>query len=90
MIKYRPHKSSLSESMKNMKTFHNLDEMYNYIITDWSTTNTKLFNKEDLSIGENLGPDDRNEWKETRYVCVKRIGNKTYEQPQCIGICSIE
>ena len=59
MIKYRPHKGSLSESMKNMKTLNSLDEMYNYIITDWSTTNTKLVTKEDLSIGENLGPDDR-------------------------------
>ncbi len=90
MIKYRPHRGSLNESMTKMREFNDLDEMYNYIISDWNNSEMKPFGKEDLSISDNLGADERSGWKETRYVCVKRMGSKIYEHPQCIGMCSFE
>lgn len=90
MIKYRPHKGLLDESMTNMREFNNLDEMYDYIISNWNNSGIKLFDKEDLSISKDLGADMRIGWKETRYVCAKRMGSQIYEHPQCIGMCSIE
>lgn len=32
--------------------------------------------------------DERTGWKDTRYVCVKRMGNEVYAVPQCIGMCA--
>ena len=58
MIKYRPHRGSLNESMTKMREFNDLDEMYNYIISDWNNSEMKLFGKEDLSISDNLGADE--------------------------------
>ena len=90
MIKYRPNRSTLEEAMANAKEFDNLDKMYDYIIADWNNSDVKLFDKEDLSVSKDLGADRRIGWKETRYVCVKRMGSQIYEHPQCIGMCSIE
>lgn len=91
MIKYRPHRGNLEEAMKESKTFQTLDEMYEYILSDWSVPGGKaMFSKDDLSIGEDLGPDRRTGWKETRYVCTRRMGDKCYDEPQCIGMCSME
>ena len=90
MIKYRPHSGSLEESMANAKEFRSLSDMYDYIVSTWNNSNTQLFSKEDLCVGEDFGTDRRIGWKETRYVCVKRMGSKIYEHAQCIGVCSIE
>lgn len=77
--------------MFNSKEFDNLNDMYDYIISKWNNdSNIKLFDKEDLSISKNHGTDERIGWKETRYICTKRMGNQIFECPQCIGMCSIE
>lgn len=89
MIKYRPHRSTLSEAMKEAKEFNTVDEMYDYIVSNWNM-DEKLITKENLSIGEKLGKDTRIGWKETRYVFINRIGNEIFSDPQCIGMCSIE
>ena len=86
MIKYRPHRGLLTDAMAEMKTFDTIDEMFAFIVQDWSG----CFNKEDLSISDNIGKDNRIDWKETRYVCTKRVCSEFYETPQCIGMCSIE
>ena len=49
-----------------------------------------VFDKSDLSIGEDIGPDERIGWSETRYILTKRCCGKIYETPQCIGMCSFE
>ena len=49
-----------------------------------------LFDKSDLSVTKDLGKDNRIDWKETRYVCVRRMGDDICKTPQCIGMCSIE
>ncbi len=90
MIKYRPHQGSLDESMKHIKEFNGIDEMLDHIVSDWNQSDANLFNKEDLIVGENVGADKRIEWKETRYVCTKRMGSQIYDHPQCIGICSLQ
>lgn len=65
--------------------------MYDFIISEWYLfPDVPLFSKEDLSVGENIGKDNRTDWKETRYVCTKRMGDTIYDIPQCIGMCSFE
>ena len=86
MIKYRPHRGTLVEAMMHEREFETVDEMYSYISNDWNG----WISPEDLSISENMGKDSRIDWKETRYVCTRRIGNEVYDVPQCIGMCSIE
>lgn len=88
MIKYRPHGGSLARSMNEAREFETLDEMYEYIVRN--RNELLRYTKEDLSVSENYGKDDRIDWKETRYVCTKRLGNEVYDVPQCIGYCSIE
>lgn len=91
MIRYRPHRGTLSESMKLEKVFNSIDEMFEFIILDINNHGFhNLYNKEDLSITDDLGKDNRIDWKECRYVCTKRIGHEIYKTPQCIGMCSIE
>ena len=89
MNKYRPQRSTLEESLKEAKKFETLDEMYDFIISEWSQFGA-VFSKEDLCVSEDTGKDYRINWKESRYVGVKRIGTQIFEKPQCIGICSIE
>lgn len=86
MIKYRPHRRFLDEAMAEMKTFDTIDEMFTFVVQDWSG----CLSKEDLSISDDIGKDRRIDWKETRYVCTKRIGSDFFDTPQCIGMCSIE
>lgn len=86
MIKYRPHRGLLCDAMEEMQTFSSVNEMFDYIANKYSI----YLSKEDLSVGEDLGKDHRIDWKETRYVCTNRFGSKTYDVPQCIGMCSFE
>lgn len=90
MIKYRPHRAHLDESMELTKEFDTLDQMYDYIVKEWNAIENNLFDKSDLSISKESYKDDRIDWKETRYVCTRKIGKDVYDTPQCIGMCSIE
>lgn len=87
MIKYRPHRGSLQSSMEKMQVFNTIEEMFDYIV---NTDSFHAIDKEDLSITEDLGKDDRIDWIETRYILTKRYGAEEFEYPQCIGMCSIE
>lgn len=91
MVKYRPHKGSLGEAMEQTTEFSSVEEMFIEIVKEWADWSGKtVFEIGDLSLGENLRKDERIDWKETRHVCTKRIGEEIYPTPQCIGICSIE
>lgn len=89
MIKYRPNRGTLRDSMEEEKEFASIDEMFEHIILCWNNHGT-LFTKDNLSISNNIGKDHRIEWKETRYICTNRMGNEIYQTPQCIGMCSLE
>lgn len=91
MVKFRPHKGSLSEAMGKEIEFESIEEMLAYIVDDWRNWNGKdVFEIGDLSLSEDKGKDTRIYWKETRYICTKRMGEEMYDIPQCIGMCSIE
>lgn len=90
MVKYRPQRGSLSESVKNQREFNNLDEMCDHVLSIWNKSDMRLIGKDDMEISKDFGPDERVGWKETRYICIKRMGDQKYDPPQCIGYCSIE
>ena len=91
MIKYRPHRGGLDESMKEAQEFAIVDEMKKYICEYHRQINDGLspFAIVDIIIGEPLGDDARIGWNGVRHVCVKRYFTETYSTPQCIGWCSI-
>lgn len=98
MIKYRPHRGSLSDAMKEARVFGNIDEMKLFVWDSWNrwmdwcgVKECGFFDLEDIVIGEVLGDDNRIGWKNVRHVCIKRFGDKDYMEiygsPQCIGWC---
>lgn len=93
MVIYRPHKGYLDESMKEAREFDTFEEMINFIVEDWNKIwGVKWFTAEDVVIDEHIINDERIGWEDTRYVCVKRMGDedymKLYGGPQSIGMCA--
>lgn len=92
MIIYRPHRGKLADAMAEAKEFNNEQEMKNYIVEDWNG----YISIEDIIIIDNdeIIEDNRIGWKDTRYVCTKRVGNddyiKKFGHPQCIGMCATD
>ncbi len=90
MIIFRPHRGSLSEAMSEAKEFENEEQMKEYIVSKWYG----YISVEDIVIDDNARNDDRNGWKDTMYVCTKRMGDddyiKEYGTPQCIGMCATD
>lgn len=92
MILYRPHRNSISASIKDEQSFHTIEEMKRFIHDEWIKICNFLGGKEpfsidDIIIGEVIGDDPRIAWKNVRHVCVKRMLNDNYTIPQCIGFC---
>ena len=94
MIIFRPHRASLSlyEAMAEAKEFTDVDEMKEYIVKTWHKDwfgEEDLFTADDIVIAEDsVMNDDRIGWEDSKYVCVKRCGDKVYTHPQCIGMCA--
>ena len=89
MVKYRPHRGSLSDAMAEMRTFNSVEEMFRYIVEEWGRWGNP-FSIGDLVLTYDDGEDKRIAWKECRYVCTRRMGEEKFRTPQCIGMCSIE
>lgn len=92
MIKYRPHRGSLEDAMKEAREFETYEDMKWHILREHSIGGIiRPFDLDDIVIGDVHGDDDRIGWKNVRYVCVKRYGSddymKLYGCPQCIGMC---
>lgn len=85
MFKYRAHRGSLDEAMKEAKEFITMDQMFDYIV---KTDPLQILQKEDLYISEDHGKDIRIDWSESRYVMAKRYGKNDYPLP--VGLCSME
>jgi len=96
MIIYRPNKVTLAEAMKEAKEFESEKDMKEHIISDWGTAfKNPLFTIDDIVIDEESEMNDpRNGWKNTKYVCIKRLGSvdyvKMYGTAQAIGFCATE
>lgn len=90
MIIFRPHRGSLADAMAETKEFENEEQMKEYIVKDWNG----YISFDDIVIDDLVTIDERIGWKDTRYVCTKRLGDEDYIQkygcPQCIGMCATD
>lgn len=93
MIIYRPHKQLLCDALAEAKEFESIDDMKEFISKNWTEAYEKFgisnaLNPTDIVIDmDEAGYNDKRcGWKDTRYICVKRLGNKVYDYPQCIGM----
>lgn len=93
MIIYRPHRGMLADAMMEAREFKTLDEMKDYIIK----RDIFSIKKEDIVLSEKTHDDNRINWKDIHYVCIKGYKTfagtyidyvKMYGKPQCIGMCS--
>ena len=88
MIIYRPNRGSIDESMGYAKEFNSLQEMKSFIVDDWKQFGPDMLMVDDIVLGSETSNDEKTGWKDTRLVCTKRLGNKRYDIPQCIGYCA--
>ena len=80
--KYRPHRGTLKESMKECREFDSLTDMFEYVASEWG------IHKFDLGI-KYVCNDNRIGWCPTYYVCTDTFDVNIYhESPQCIGMCT--
>jgi hypothetical protein len=90
MIIYRPQRGSLFDAMAEAKEFKNEAQMKEYIVSQW---NGHILTQ-DIIIEAEPACDDRIGWKDTRHVCIKRLGTEDYLVkygcPQCIGMCATD
>ena len=86
MIIYRPHRGSLSDAMKECRTFDNEQEMKEYVaegLNGWFLAGTHGVTAEDISIAEDGIDDPRTGWNNTRYVRFKWNDSQIV-----VGMCS--
>lgn len=90
MIILRPHRGSLAEAMSEAKEFDNEDQMKDHIVKQCGG----YILKENIFINDEVTNDDRNGWKDTRYVCITKLGKEDYIQKYgnlvCIGMCATD
>lgn len=93
-ILYRDHRGRIAEAMETIREFRSVDEMKAEIAADYNKIHCDVgfsgdaFSVVDISIGDNLGADDRIGWTNTHYVCVRRLGDEVFDVPQVIGFCT--
>lgn len=85
MIKYRPHRGTLDDAMKEYQEFDSVVDMFRHI----EEKSDGMISASDLSIKESIGADYRIEWKSTRYICTKRFASQYFDTPICIGMCDL-
>lgn len=97
-ILYRDHRGTLDEAMKTMREYRTVDELKAGLSAAYNKLHHDLgyrgdaFSAEDVSISDDLGPDDRIGWPNTHYVCIRRMGDDDFVarfgSPQAIGFCA--
>ena len=95
MIAYRPHRGSLEDAMKEVKTFDNWYQMTHYIANNWNlAVGKKVIDPDDIVMDDKPVNDDRVGWKDVHMVLATRIGNdnfmEKYGNSQCIGYCTYD
>lgn len=93
-ILYRDHRGSIAEAMETIREYCSIEEMKISITANYNKLHREVgfigdaFSAEDISVGDNLGSDDRIGWTNTHYVCIRRLGDEVFEVPQVIGFCT--
>lgn len=83
MVKYRPHKSTLDESMKYLKLFKTQEEMIQWITNDWKLSFVNHVESEEFTVtidGKDYGKDERIGWEHWHYVLLNNA---------IVGMCDL-
>lgn len=82
-ILFRPKRGTLEEAMKEMKEFHDMQDLLDFLVKEWGNR----FEKEDVYFSYYCY-NERIDW-ETFIVCIGRSGDcdylEKYHSPQAIG-----
>lgn len=97
-ILYRDHRGTLDEAMKTIREYRTIDDLKVGITEAYNKLHHDLgfrgdaFSVDDISISDDLGPDDRIAWPNTHYVYIRRMGDDDfvakYGSPRAIGFCT--
>lgn len=88
MYIYRPHKGSLADALREAQTFDTTEEMFNFIVEEWTLDGVALFSADDLTISRDWEADDRCLWNNLHMILTTHIRNQMFDEPQCIGYCT--
>ena len=94
MIIYKPLNFAESFDNDRYKEFNNEQEMKEFTVNTWllSAGRKRAFLVEDIVIDNEIFNDELIGWEDSRYVCVKRMGDKDlialYDKPIPIGSCA--
>ena len=71
MVKYRPHRGGLAESLKEAREFESIDEMKRYILGNLKKILGDEISLDQITIDDSKSiNDDRIGWRNVRYVKV--------------------
>ena len=95
MIRYRPHRSSLSASLKEEQIFDSLDEMFSYLLGYCGRLVRFMsagapFMSFAISISEHGHPNPMVGYKKEHKVLISRTADKFHGVSFCIGYIDME
>lgn len=84
MVAFMPHYfgETIYDRIDDFKEFETIEEMQEYLCNFWNINNE--LTKDNIVLGDKSYEDERLNWEDTRYVCLKR-GNKVI---RVIGYCA--
>lgn len=95
MIRYRPHRRTLSASLKDELIFDSVDEMLSHVFNAWSRV--VLFmgaqnppTMDEIRIDESGRQNPMTGYMDEHKVFVTRMTDKVHSAPLCIGYIDME
>ena len=95
MIRYRPHRSTISASLKDEQIFDSVEEMLSYVFDAWSRVVLFLGaeippSQDEILIGEDGCHNPLVGYVDEHKVFVPRLTDKLHRVPLCIGYIDME
>ena len=93
MIKYRPNRKNISAAIKEETIFDSMDELIKFLHSRYSSVSQFIgskrpFEAHEIIISESYWDETSiTGWHNVHKICVKRLIDKAYHVPHCIGYC---
>ena len=93
MIRFRPHRASLSLSIKDELLFNSLDDLLQHVFEHWSRVVAYMggrpFRIDEISIGSGAS-NLMTGYDHEHPIYVSRMADDVYPVPMCIGFCDMK
>ena len=93
MIRYRPHRHTLTASLKDELIFATMAELFDYLFDSWgrviSYMGAEPFRPEEITINGLGSCNPLTGYKREHKVMVRRIADAVFDPPLCIGYCDL-